>query len=1682
MSDAARGATTFRVSANARQAEAELAKFQNRINDLEGTVRRLNERLARTRPVNFDRQNRQLRRATQETERFNSSLGRVGSAFATFTALSVGLSFTAGIRSLVRLGAVAESTRVRFLALSETIQEGRDNYQRFAEFADSRGLRFQGLVEAANQLRVVGFGGEDLIELIEQIGIIAGDSTERVERITRALGQMRAFGRVALEELNQLTEAGVPIIAGIADQLDIPEGRVRGLIELGEIDFETVRAAFRDLSSESSAFFIASEAQSETLQASFNRLRNAIFLFSDEINERTSPALIGLVESAANIVDFFATTEGSVIGISTLVNLALIPAIGLLLTTVARFTHGTLDPLLIRLQLIRTGFARAAVGAGLFRRAMLQLQLAIRTAFTGPVGIITTLAIVTMPLLISRFERLRQEAQLFGDILEGYDAGQIVVLEDEEQIDTAASRLRDLERELSRAGREVENLQRRWNEITETIRSGNDETGAAALEQEGLASRLSVVSEEYADLTRQIDAFRRAVGEEGLPPLAVELPEVEFPDEVTNRIRAQTDALSEDILGRLQERLELTDLRIAFAPELEEQELRRVQGDLRSFINEVVEGAQEGLFFSPDGSTIAAITTAYDTVTERLAELRRLARETVTPLDELNKILEANALSLIQIDAAAQAGLSTQAEAAEDAETANRRTLQSLIVLLNTAGDISDDVRVQIQQAIDNFTAIVAPQTTQEPLLNDLFAPLFEEFEGGDILSRIGNVFNDVEQVVADRFREYLANLSRMRGVGEGQGLVDLFVSSEEDPSLIIQDQIREDTNRARLESLREFVANYEQESARFIQVSNSQALSFNEINQQQLRDYISFGNQIGVHASDLVNQLEESGAVDEEEAFRLHDLIGEQTDIIENETARANRALEDGFRVRITPQVTAIANAVLTLGEAFLSAGPAADNFFRLFEQGASTFDDPRAGIVATAEALATLVSIAEQPFLAIQDAVVAASDEYQSFLRFLELSAEDREAFLSLVPPDLADDVRAIIQDFNEVFSRVGTGFDADAFRVLPVAIQEVLEDAFNRYRQITPTLEEIYAEARSIVEDENITIANRIREIGSFLADNLGEAAIQYGTSVANIISLLTGGVQGLSDSFGVLREISGGLGEFLGLGRERVLSFVDAIDRFASGGNDIIILQERINETIGTATLGTVLNFNRLFTVSRSIEGSFEQAAFVSIRLNSAWREAGFVAGEFTGSLVELNEALNITELGLEDGAVALAGLAAAGGNFVGLIAPGVGLLAESVNNVIDSAADYVAVTRVINTLPTWFRQGDVDLIQRGARELDAFIDATQVAQQQIDLGQNIELPDIGPLAEEFQQVLTVLTSLQPFLTSDAFDEFLRLEGFPDLFPNEDINRGQQFLLLFSQLADGAQLTREQLEALSEVFPELAEALTRAAPDFFNQQLDNTIMIAREFSNTLSVLSETILNNSRVAVQEMRFQLDDLRDARRLAEEETNEQLERETEALRERLNAGLIGLEEYYSEVDAARAEAEASRTESAAAELRLLNSIQEAEYEAAVNAFNINKATRLADIAINAAASFAATVGQTGFFGIPLAGIVAGLAAAQAALVLAQQPPPKPPEITALQTGGVVSRPTNALIGEGGVPEAVIPLDRYEYRERGSSEGDNITVVVHVQGSVIEERRLAETLYRATREAKRVRRVPLRGA
>lgn len=110
------------------------------------------------------------------------------------------------------------------------------------ELAKQTPYAFPDLTQQAQQMLSYGFAAEDIIPTLRAAGDAATGMSRGmagVERITRALGQVHAKGRLQSEELLQLSEVGVNGLRILANQAGITTGEYQKLVEQGMIPAET---------------------------------------------------------------------------------------------------------------------------------------------------------------------------------------------------------------------------------------------------------------------------------------------------------------------------------------------------------------------------------------------------------------------------------------------------------------------------------------------------------------------------------------------------------------------------------------------------------------------------------------------------------------------------------------------------------------------------------------------------------------------------------------------------------------------------------------------------------------------------------------------------------------------------------------------------------------------------------------------------------------------------------------------------------------------------------------------------------------------------------------------------------------------------------------------------------------------------------------------------------------------------------------------------------------------------------------------------------------------------------------------------------------------------------------------------------------------------------------------------
>lgn len=158
---------------------------------------------------------------------------RMSAAEASSKKLAAGLAvigaalMAAGLKSIKMAGDL-EQTRIAFTTMLGSAEKADAFIKQLYDFAAKTPFEIEGLTTAARQLLAFGFEAEQVIPMMESIGNAVsglGGGAFEIERVTRALGQMQAKGKVTAEEMMQLAELGIPVWEILADKIgvSIPE-------------------------------------------------------------------------------------------------------------------------------------------------------------------------------------------------------------------------------------------------------------------------------------------------------------------------------------------------------------------------------------------------------------------------------------------------------------------------------------------------------------------------------------------------------------------------------------------------------------------------------------------------------------------------------------------------------------------------------------------------------------------------------------------------------------------------------------------------------------------------------------------------------------------------------------------------------------------------------------------------------------------------------------------------------------------------------------------------------------------------------------------------------------------------------------------------------------------------------------------------------------------------------------------------------------------------------------------------------------------------------------------------------------------------------------------------------------------------------------------------------------------
>lgn len=247
----------------------------------------------------------ETKKAGEGSQRFKSALGDIaGSVGVPLTLGAITLAAVGVGKAVVDMGMRMEQTKIAFTTLIGSAEGAQAHLEDLRDFAATTPFEFNDLTEASRKLQAFGFEARDVVPMLTDIGdavAAMGGNAAMIDRVTLAIGQMSAKGRVQAGEMLQLTEAGIPAWRYLAEAMGMTTAEVMKMSEKGLIPAdEAIQSILAGMRQDFGGMMAE---QSKTAAGAVSNLNDALARLATVIGEQANPAIRDFSMAAAGVVN-----------------------------------------------------------------------------------------------------------------------------------------------------------------------------------------------------------------------------------------------------------------------------------------------------------------------------------------------------------------------------------------------------------------------------------------------------------------------------------------------------------------------------------------------------------------------------------------------------------------------------------------------------------------------------------------------------------------------------------------------------------------------------------------------------------------------------------------------------------------------------------------------------------------------------------------------------------------------------------------------------------------------------------------------------------------------------------------------------------------------------------------------------------------------------------------------------------------------------------------------------------------------------------------------------------------------------------------------------------------------------------------------------------------------------------
>jgi tape measure domain-containing protein len=240
-----------------------------------------------------------------------------------FTALSAG--FAAATKAGLKYYSELEGYETSFEVMLGSQEKAINLMEELKTKAAKTPFELADLASTTQLLLNYGITQDEVINQMEMLGDISQGSSEKMTRIATAYGQMSSAGKVQLEDVKQMIEAGFNPLQEISESTGETMASLYDRISKGTISVDEITASMERSTSVGGKYFGSMDKQSETLSGKLstlkdtvmNKLSDSVSEFADVLKDDVIPEITKFVEEVdmSKVIDVLKGAFKGLIGV-----------------------------------------------------------------------------------------------------------------------------------------------------------------------------------------------------------------------------------------------------------------------------------------------------------------------------------------------------------------------------------------------------------------------------------------------------------------------------------------------------------------------------------------------------------------------------------------------------------------------------------------------------------------------------------------------------------------------------------------------------------------------------------------------------------------------------------------------------------------------------------------------------------------------------------------------------------------------------------------------------------------------------------------------------------------------------------------------------------------------------------------------------------------------------------------------------------------------------------------------------------------------------------------------------------------------------------------------------------------------------------------------------------------------